>query len=98
VRDAGLGTFDLVICMDVLEYVPGPCAQRQAIEKVVSSLAPGGALLISGVLQAPHVENAGWSRWLPIGARARSAQLRESLSLIEERTTERHLVSLFRAP
>jgi hypothetical protein len=86
--------------MDLLQYFPRPRVRRRLVERVATSVAPGGALLITSVLRPPHVEDARWTRWLPVSARADAALFRErglSLALEEERLTDRHLVSLFRA-
>jgi trans-aconitate methyltransferase len=98
---AALGTFDLVVCMDVLQCIPRPRARRRVVQKVAESVAAGGALLVSGVRRPEHVEDAWWGRWLPAGARPDAAQfgaVSPELGLVETRTTQLHLVSLFRAP
>jgi SAM-dependent methyltransferase len=100
-QDAPLGRFDLVVCMDVLQYIPRPRARRRAVEVVARSVAPGGALLLSGVLRPPFIEDASWGRWLPVGARADAARFfacKPPLALRGRRATEGHLVSLFEAP
>ena len=100
-HDAPVGKFDLVVCMDVLQYIARPLARRRAVELVARSVAPGGALLLSGVLQPAFIEDARWSRWLTVGARADAARFsgcRPPLVLRGNRATERHLLSLFGAP
>jgi 2-polyprenyl-3-methyl-5-hydroxy-6-metoxy-1,4-benzoquinol methylase len=94
--DERLGTFDLVVCMDVLQYVSRLAARRRAVAAAADAVAPGGALLLTGVLRSPVVEKAHWGRWLPVGAREDAALFHPHLVLQSQRTTERHLVSLFR--
>jgi SAM-dependent methyltransferase len=99
--DAPLGRFDLVVCMDVLQYIARPPARRRAVEMVARSVAPGGALLLSGVLQPAFIEDARWSKWLTVGARADASRFlacRPPLALRRSRATDLHLLSLFVAP
>jgi 2-polyprenyl-3-methyl-5-hydroxy-6-metoxy-1,4-benzoquinol methylase len=100
-RNAPLGTFDLVVCMDVLQYIPRPRPRRRAVANVAASVTAGGALLLSGVLQPAFVEAAWWTKWLPISAKADAALFLASdpaLTPRESRATELNLVSLFMAP
>jgi 2-polyprenyl-3-methyl-5-hydroxy-6-metoxy-1,4-benzoquinol methylase len=99
-HDVPLGQFDLVVCMDVLQYVPRPRVRRRAVEKVAGSVGPGGTLLLSGVLRAPHIERAAWGRWLPVGAHADAEWFRtrgRNLAIVGARRTDLHLISVFRA-
>jgi SAM-dependent methyltransferase len=100
-NDAPLGRFDLVVCMDVLQYIARPLARRRAVEMVARSVAPGGALLLSGVRQPAFIEDASWNKWLTVGARADAARFfacKRPLALRRSRTTDLHLLNLFVAP
>lgn len=63
--------FDLVTCLEALEYFPRP---RQALTAMARVLRPGGALLLS---KWPD----GWARLLPGRALAKAALLRELSAL-----------------
>jgi SAM-dependent methyltransferase len=100
-RDGRLGVFDLVVCMDVLQYIPQPLARRRAIGKLAASVAPDGGLLLSEGIQPAIVDTARWSRWLLLGASSVDTYLggrNPPLVLCGTQTTDMHRVSLFRAP
>jgi SAM-dependent methyltransferase len=94
-RGEPLGRFGLVICMDVLCDIRRPLAQRRAVRMVARSVAPGGLLLVSAVIQDPIVERAAWARALGRGGRWVVDRLarEEGLVLREIRQTERHVVA-----
>jgi SAM-dependent methyltransferase len=100
-RNAPLGVFDLVVCMDVLQYIPRPRSRRRAVANVAALVRPGGALLLTGVLRPAFVEAAWWTKWLPVSAKADAALFLASapaLTARQSNATELNLVSLFRAP
>ena len=100
VKDPPPGTFDLVVCMDVMEVGWRPLAQRRAMRAVTRSLRPGGALLVTVCLRSPVVERARWGRWLGRGAHgvvARFASLDRRLICRESRSTERQFIALLEA-
>lgn len=93
-----LGAFDLIVCMDVLDDLHRPLAFRRSLDEVIGSLAPGGRLLTSAVIQSPIVEGASWARWLSRGAgniMAAVAGAGEELERTRFRSTAQHSVALF---
>jgi len=60
---------DLVVCMSVLEGYNHPDLIRRARNQLVESLAPGGYLLFSSVLESEVIENAWWARYFLRGTR-----------------------------
>jgi SAM-dependent methyltransferase len=60
------GKFDLVICTQVLEYVPDP---RVAVDEMYRSLKPGGFLLLSVPSVFPRDTDGEYWRFLPCGVR-----------------------------
>ena len=47
-----LGTFDVVLMIDVIHHVP-PLEQRSVVEKAISVLAPGGKLIYKDMCSGP---------------------------------------------
>jgi SAM-dependent methyltransferase len=97
--DPGLGRFELVLCMDVICDIHRPLAQRRALAKVAGSVAPGGRLVVSAVVQDPVIENARWAKWLGRGGfwvidRFGS---KGNLSCRKTQRTENHVIALFEA-
>jgi 2-polyprenyl-3-methyl-5-hydroxy-6-metoxy-1,4-benzoquinol methylase len=100
-EDPPLGVFNLVVCMDVLPYIAQPRAKQRAIDKLAASVAPGGGLLLSELIQPAIIDKSRWSRWLMVGANSVGVYLggrNPPLVLCGTKTTEMHRVSLFRAP
>jgi len=60
---------DLVVVMDVLELYFRPADVRYGRDKLVSSLRPGGYLLLGNSRQNPVFETAWWAKWMVRGGR-----------------------------
>jgi SAM-dependent methyltransferase len=91
------GRFDLIVCMDVAAYFHRPLTQYRTMSRIAAALAPGGALLVSEVIQEPLIENAWWSA--PLGRGGRNITHRWSaavgaVSRREERATDKHRLLL----
>jgi SAM-dependent methyltransferase len=54
------GTFDLVICFEVMEHTPQP---RQAVSDVLHFLYEPGLVLFTTVFQPPNILQAGTNWW-----------------------------------
>jgi 2-polyprenyl-3-methyl-5-hydroxy-6-metoxy-1,4-benzoquinol methylase len=96
--DPPLGEFDVVACMDTVEYIRRPFAKRRAIAKLIGSVAPGGVILVSAVIQNPLIERAVWDQWLLQGGATIVAQFRKAAPDLVERAirmTDRHIVGLY---
>lgn len=98
--DPSPGRFELVVCMDVMDDLLRPITQRRAIKRVTGSVADGGALLVTAVLQHPLVETAAWASWLGRGGN-RIVELfgvsDRRLRRVGTRTTGNHVVVLYEA-
>jgi SAM-dependent methyltransferase len=95
-RDPLPGTFDLIVAMDVLDYIHHPAAMRQVRDKLVAALEPGGCLLI--VVQRHEIlETMWWSRMLLRGGKNIRDYIgsHPSLRLVYEDTTEYRVFALF---
>jgi 2-polyprenyl-3-methyl-5-hydroxy-6-metoxy-1,4-benzoquinol methylase len=98
--DPPLGTFGIVVCMDVVDTIHWPPAQRRAIAKVDRSVAPRGSLIVTAVLQSPVVENANWGRRLGRGGQnivARFSAQDRRLVRRETHLTDHHILTRFAA-
>jgi chemotaxis methyl-accepting protein methylase len=88
--------FDLVVAMDVLDYMKRPADLRRAQRKLCRMLAPGGWLLVGTYDQSDVFERVWWRRWLP-----RGQMIHESFSKIVElrllsaEATETHSFTLY---
>ena len=93
-----LGEFDLILALGVFEVFRRPSLFRRAQRRIVSMLAPGGALLVTTTKQSPVVEKARWAQVLPRGARPIEALLASDDALQREARaeTETHLITLYR--
>lgn len=100
IEDPTPGTFELVLCMDVMDLGWSPLVQRRAMRAVCRTIAPHGMLLVTAVLKSPVVEHARWARWLGSGGRGtvvRFAAQDRRLVLLEARATSKHFIALFEA-
>jgi SAM-dependent methyltransferase len=68
------GSFDLVICTQVLEYIPEP---RVVIEEIRRVLKDGGWLVLSGPSVSPRDADHECWRFLPAGIRSLLSEFRE---------------------
>jgi SAM-dependent methyltransferase len=85
----GSGRFDLVICTQVLEYVPDP---RAVIAEIHRVLKPGGALLLSVPAIFPRDSELDTWRFLPESLR----QMLGSFSELEIQAEGTSISGLFR--
>ncbi len=51
-------SFDVVTCLEALEFLPGP---RAALQEMIRVLRPGGLLLTSIRIDSPWMPNRAWS-------------------------------------
>jgi 2-polyprenyl-3-methyl-5-hydroxy-6-metoxy-1,4-benzoquinol methylase len=93
------GTFDLIVCMDVICAIHRPTAQRRAIRNVIRPIAPGGHVLVSAVIQNQTIEGAAWARVLGEGGGWVIEQFASSpgLQQAQMRSTDKHLIALYNA-
>jgi 2-polyprenyl-3-methyl-5-hydroxy-6-metoxy-1,4-benzoquinol methylase len=56
-QDEVSGTYDLIVATGVLEYIYRPSTLKQACEKLVRALRPGGYLLLGNTVAGNDVEN-----------------------------------------
>ena len=63
-QDRVPGKYDLIVVIHALEYVRNPLAVRRARNKLVSSLRPGGYLLVGTMNLGSIYEDAWWARFL----------------------------------
>jgi len=91
-----LGMFDLVVAMDVLDYLLRPGDLFQARGHIIRMMVPGGHLLVSTTKQSEVYETAWW-RWRIPRGRMINASLESmgGLRTVETRTTEAHTLSLY---
>lgn len=93
------GSFDVVVCMDVLSYVHRPASQRSTARNIARLVAPGGLLLVSEKNQDELVESAWWARLLRRGARNVAGNLHRidrELERVAEDTGGDHLTVVYR--
>jgi len=91
-----LGTFDLVVAMDVLDYLLRPRDLRRANSRILRMLVPGGYLLVSTTKQSDVYETAWWRRRIPRG-RMINEWVASAVGLqpVETRSTEGHTLTLY---
>jgi O-antigen/teichoic acid export membrane protein/SAM-dependent methyltransferase len=91
-----LGPFDLIVAMDVLEYVLRPSDLRSAQARIRRMLAPGGHLLLSTVMQNEVFENAWWRRWIRRGRMINeSFASLDGLQVVESRAIPTHMLTMY---
>jgi O-antigen/teichoic acid export membrane protein len=95
-RDPELGTFDLVVVMDVLNYFKRPGDLRRVQARIHRMLLPGSHLLVTTERQSDVFEKAPWRQWI-----RRGRMINESFGLLpgictrESRLTAMHFVTLY---
>jgi O-antigen/teichoic acid export membrane protein/SAM-dependent methyltransferase len=95
-RDPELGAFDLVVAMDVLDYLLRPSDLRRAQGTIQRMLAPGGHLLVSTVRQNEVFENAWWRRWIRRGRMINeSFASLDGLRLVQSHATQTHTLTMY---
>ena len=92
------GSFDLIVCSEVLYYINGQTALQAVARKIVDALKPGGYLLTAHanrVDQEPERTNFDWI--LPFGAELIGLTLANTfpLRLIEELRTPLYRIQIF---
>ncbi len=97
-REALDGPFDLIFATGVLSCFNRPWDLRQACDKVIAALAPGGILMYSDPRQSRVFETAWWGKFaLRGGVRIRDMLSRDPALVLEsERDTEAHVFAVFR--
>jgi len=93
------GTFDLVVCSEVLYYVGDAAALANACQKLADALRPGGHLLLAHanlLVDDPHETGFDWA--VPFGARIIGETLAEVpfLRCVRELRSELYRIQLFR--
>jgi peptidoglycan/xylan/chitin deacetylase (PgdA/CDA1 family) len=81
---------DLIVCSEILYYLPDRGALRPVLRKIVDALRPGGSLITTHanvVVDEPGAPGFDWD--VPLGASAIEAALRADrrISLVEQRLT-----------
>jgi len=95
-RDEDLGSFDLVVAMDVLDYLLRPGDLRHARNRIRSMLRQGGYLLVSTFKQSEVYETAWWRWRIPRGRMINaSLEAMGGLRTVETRTSEAHTLTLY---
>jgi O-antigen/teichoic acid export membrane protein/2-polyprenyl-3-methyl-5-hydroxy-6-metoxy-1,4-benzoquinol methylase len=91
-----LGSFDLVVAMDVLDYFIRPTDFGRARMRILGLLDDGGHLLVSTKNQSEVFEKAWWRRWIQRGRMINeSLASLDGLSLVESDSTTTHTLSLY---
>jgi len=62
--------FDIVLAMDVLEFVRGRDHLTSAMDKLLATLRPGGLFILTACVAIPEIREAWWQAWLPEGGEA----------------------------
>lgn len=90
---------DLVVIMDVLELFFRPSDVRNARDKLVSAVRPGGYLLLGNSRQNDIYETARWGKWMLRGGRRIAECFAEHprLTLVGSEAEGLYVNSLFRA-
>jgi hypothetical protein len=89
---------DLVVVMDVVEYFLSPSDVRNARDKLVNSLRPGGYLLLGNSRQNDIFETSWWGKWMLRGGQRIAEFFGEhpQLKLVASETKVRCVLALFR--
>jgi O-antigen/teichoic acid export membrane protein/2-polyprenyl-3-methyl-5-hydroxy-6-metoxy-1,4-benzoquinol methylase len=91
-----LGSFDLVVAMDVLDYFVRPRDLRRARARILEMLEPGGHLLVTTTKQSDVFDKAWWRRWIRRGQIINEwFASSPGLRVIETQTTATHNLSLY---
>ena len=95
--DTPPGTFALIIASCVLEYIVWPATMRRVRSRLVSSIAPGGLLLVSNTAGNDVLDHAWWGRVLIRGGKWISYFFgtHPALEIVAEEETAHHLDTLF---
>lgn len=90
---------DLVVVMDVLELFFRPSDVRNARDKLVNMLRPGGYLLLGNSRQNDLYETARWGKWMLRGGKRIAECFAEHprLILLRSEAQELYFNALFRA-
>jgi 2-polyprenyl-3-methyl-5-hydroxy-6-metoxy-1,4-benzoquinol methylase len=94
--DSAPGQFELVVAMDMIEYLSHPLDLRRARAKIMDCLKPGGYLLIT-VRYSAGYEDFWWSKLLLAGGKhivglfERSANIR----ILSKAVTPHHYIALY---
>ncbi|PZR83100.1 MAG: hypothetical protein DI537_35435 [Stutzerimonas stutzeri] len=99
-REDGPARFDLVVCSELLYYLPDEAALRQAALRLRDALAPGGTLLtLHSLLVDDEPDRTGFDWGFPFGAARMTEVLAatEGLYLVETVRTELYRIDLWRA-
>lgn len=92
------GEFDVVVAMEVIEYLARPRERRAAVAKLARMVSPGGQLLVTATLEDPVVERSRWGRWMLWGGRHvvdRFARTDPNLVHLRMQATPDHVVALY---
>jgi SAM-dependent methyltransferase len=91
-------SFDLIVVMDVLCYFVRPHDLRNAREKLVKALGPGGFLLVGEVREHELYEKVWWSKCLIRGGMRILDFMagHPALEVVARETSETHAHGLFR--
>ena len=89
---------ELMVVMDVLEYYFRPADVRNAREKLVAALAPGGYLLLGGSRQNLFFETSWWGKFMLRGGKRLAEFFCEhsDLELVAMKTGDIFVNALFR--
>jgi hypothetical protein len=92
------GELDLITAMDVLGYFTRRGSLKQARDKLIASLRPGGYLLVTDPRQSSLFETEWWGSWLLRGGQNVRTFFgsHPALGVVSTDTTETHVFSLFR--
>ena len=90
---------DLVVIMDVLELFVRPSLIKDAREKLVSSVRPGGYLLLGNSRQSDVYETAWWGKWMLRGGKRIAEFFAEHprLTMVGSEAEGLYVNALFRA-
>jgi O-antigen/teichoic acid export membrane protein/2-polyprenyl-3-methyl-5-hydroxy-6-metoxy-1,4-benzoquinol methylase len=91
-----LGSFDLVVAMDVLDYFVRPRDLRRAQARIFEMLVPRGHLLVTTTKQSDVFDKAWWRRWIPRGKMINELLASSfGLQVLESQTTATHNLTLY---
>jgi peptidoglycan/xylan/chitin deacetylase (PgdA/CDA1 family) len=100
-KDAPRGTFELVVCSELLYYVGDVAALRKATRRLADAILAGGHLLTSHTnLLVDDPQRPGFDWGLPFGARVIGETFEQEtpLRLVKEIQTPLYRVQLFNRP